>query len=269
MARLVIGLNQSLDGYVDHTAFGPSPVLSRHVIEEVREQAGSSYGRRMYEIMRSWDVAQPEWSDDARACANAWRRLPKWVVSRTAPSLGPHATLVGTDLAAAIQSIKDRVDGEMSVAAPASVNVPDDPVARTCVCPASQSLYRTEAASVTRDHLGEAFRGTRRDCALCPLRAQCLRTPATMPVRYVAFFPDHVGRRLNYSALMRERIDSAAGRAQYAQRFATVEPVFADLRANQRLDQFTLRGRVNVDTQWKLNCLVHNSEKPATSGYAA
>ncbi|MCZ8207708.1 MAG: transposase, partial [Aquidulcibacter sp.] len=63
--------------------------------------------------------------------------------------------------------------------------------------------------------------------------------------------------------------DTPDGRAQYAQRFAAVEPVFANLRANKRLDRFTLRGRLKVDTQWKLSCRVHNIEKIAKSGYAA
>ena len=36
MAKLVFGMNQSLDGYVDHMAFAPSPTLFRHFIEEVR-----------------------------------------------------------------------------------------------------------------------------------------------------------------------------------------------------------------------------------------
>jgi hypothetical protein len=61
MAKLVFGMNQSLDGYVDHTAFGPSPTLFRHFIEEAKGQAGSVYGRKMYEIMRYWDDDQPEW----------------------------------------------------------------------------------------------------------------------------------------------------------------------------------------------------------------
>lgn len=64
-------------------------------------------------------------------------------------------------------------------------------------------------------------------------------------------------------------IDTPAGRAQYGQRFATVEPVFGNLRANKRLDRFTLRGRSKVDTQWKRYCLVHNIEKLAHAGYAA
>lgn len=99
---------------------------------------------------------------------------------------------------------------------------------------------------------------------------QCLRTPDTTPVRNVAFFHGRVStERVNHSAEMRARIDSSEGRAQYAQRFATVEPVFANLRANKRLDRFTLRGRLKVDTQWKRYCLVHHIEKLAHAGYAA
>jgi hypothetical protein len=52
MAKLVFGMNQSLDGYVDHLEMRPSPALSRHVIEQVRDLTGSVYGRRMYEVMR-------------------------------------------------------------------------------------------------------------------------------------------------------------------------------------------------------------------------
>ena len=55
MAKLVFGMNQSLDGYVDHTAFAPSPTLFRHFIEQARHQVGSVYGRGLYEVMRYWD----------------------------------------------------------------------------------------------------------------------------------------------------------------------------------------------------------------------
>jgi transposase len=145
-----------------------------------------------------------------------------------------------------------------------------DPVARTCVCPAGKRLQRRGGARVTRDHVGAHFQGAKRDCGPCALRAKCLRTPDTTPVRNVAFFRGRVSTQaVNYSARMREHIDAPAGRTQYARRFATVEPVFANLRANKRLDRFTLRGRVKVDTQWKLYCLVHNIEKLAHFGYAA
>ena len=74
MAKLVFGMNQSLDGYVDHTAFAPSPTLFRHFIEEAQGQAGSVYGRQMYEIMRYWDDDQPEWDAEEHAFAAAWRK---------------------------------------------------------------------------------------------------------------------------------------------------------------------------------------------------
>ena len=98
MAKLVFGMNQSLDGYVDHTAFAPSPTLFRHFIEEAQGQAGSVYGRRMYEVMRYWDDDQPEWDAEEQAFAAAWRNQPKWVVSGSLTSVGPNATLIKDDL---------------------------------------------------------------------------------------------------------------------------------------------------------------------------
>ena len=65
MAKLVFGMNQSLDGYVDHQEFAPGPALFRHWIEHVRGLTGSVYGRRMYEVMRYWDEDHPEWSAGA------------------------------------------------------------------------------------------------------------------------------------------------------------------------------------------------------------
>jgi dihydrofolate reductase len=118
MARLVFGMNQSLDGYVDHTAFAPGPALFRYFIEEARMQAGSVYGRQMYEVMRYWDDDQPEWDADERAFADAWRKQPKWVVSRSLKSVGPNATLVGDDLEGAIRALKAERGGEIEVAGP-------------------------------------------------------------------------------------------------------------------------------------------------------
>ena len=118
MAKLVFGMNQSLDGYVDHTAFAPSPALFRHFIEEARGQAGSVYGRVMYEVMRYWDDDQPEWGADEQAFAAAWRNQPKWVVSRSLQSVGPNATLVSEDLEGAIRALKAEREGEIEVAGP-------------------------------------------------------------------------------------------------------------------------------------------------------
>ena len=145
-----------------------------------------------------------------------------------------------------------------------------DAEARTCICPAGKSLYRKGRSLVTRGYVSEQFRGAKRDCVPCVLRARCLRTPDKTIARQVAFFRGRAEPApVTHTARMKQRIDSPTGRARYAQRFATVEPVFANVRYNKGLDRFTLRGRTKVDGQWKLFCLVHNIEKLANHGYAA
>jgi len=118
MAKFVFGMNQSLDGYVDHMAFAPGPALFRHFVEEAKAQAGSVYGRTMYELMRYWDDDDPGWGADEKAFAAAWRNQPKWVVSRSLKSVGPNATLVEGDLASALRKLKAERDGEIEVAGP-------------------------------------------------------------------------------------------------------------------------------------------------------
>ncbi len=154
---------------------------------------------------------------------------------------------------------------------------PDDFVhdadARTCACPAGKSLYRKGRANIRKDDIGEHFQGAKRDGVPCTLRAQCLRTPDTTDVRNVAFLRGRIERdgitpRETHTRRMKAQIDSTSRRAQYGRRFATVEPVFANLRRNTRLDRLTRRCRTKVDGQWTLFCLVHNIEKLAHSGYA-
>lgn len=118
MAKLVFGMNQSLDGYVDYQEFAPDPALFRHWIEQVRGVAGSVYGRRMYEIMRYWDEDRPEWDAAQRDFAVAWRSQPKWVVSRSLESAGPNAAPVEGDLEAAIGRLKAELEGEIYVSGP-------------------------------------------------------------------------------------------------------------------------------------------------------
>ncbi len=118
MARIVYGMNLSLDGYADHEHFAPDLELFLHWTEQVASLAGCLYGRRIYEIMRYWDEDRPEWTPAERDFAAAWRARPKWVVSRGQLSLGPNATLVEGDLETAVRALKDRHDGEIDVAGP-------------------------------------------------------------------------------------------------------------------------------------------------------
>lgn len=118
MAKLFFGMNQSLDGYVDHDKFAPDATLFQHFIEQTRGLAGSIYGRRLYEIMSYWDEDHPEWDAAEREFAQAWRSKPKWVVSRSLKSVGPNATLVGDDALATISRLRGELAGEIEVGGP-------------------------------------------------------------------------------------------------------------------------------------------------------
>jgi hypothetical protein len=115
------------------------------------------------------------------------------------------------------------------------------------------------------------FDSRARNAIASPARivTRCLRTPEKTKTRQVAFFQGKaVSTPESHTDRMKKRIDSPEGRALYGERFATVEPVFGNLRHNKGLDRFTLRGQAKIDAQWKLFCLVHNIEKLAHHGYA-
>jgi dihydrofolate reductase len=123
VAHLVFGMNVSLDGYVDHDRFAPGPALFQHFIRQTGELAGSIYGRGLYELMRYWDG--DAWDADIgvetaqlREFALAWRRQPKWVVSRSLASVGPNATLLGENFEAEIRKLKAGIDGRIDVGGP-------------------------------------------------------------------------------------------------------------------------------------------------------
>ena len=84
----------------------------------MRGLTASIYGRRIYEVMRYWDEEHPEWDAEKREFAAAWRRLPKWVVSRSLTSVGPNATLVNKDLEAVVRGVRVEGVGEVAVAGP-------------------------------------------------------------------------------------------------------------------------------------------------------
>lgn len=123
MARLVYGMMQSLDGYVDGPEAnlvipGPGPVLFRHFTNQVKREAGALYGSRIYGLMRYWDDDRPEWSDDEREFAAALQATPKWVFSRTLAEVGPNAHLVSGDIEQFVRELKSREEGELEVAGP-------------------------------------------------------------------------------------------------------------------------------------------------------
>ena len=65
---------------------------------------------------------------------------------------------------------------------------------------------------------------------------------------------------------MIRKIDTDVGRKKYDRRLGIVEPVFANIREQKRMDHFLLRGKSKVNIQWLLYCIVHNIEKILTCG---
>ena len=137
-----------------------------------------------------------------------------------------------------------------------------------CLCPSGKRLYGNGSNCTINGYAVMKFSGAKQDCEPCERRKECLRTPEKTPTRQVAFFQGKRDPKENHLDKMKQKIDSDLGKEMITRRFATVEPVFGNLRGNKRLHRFTLRGKTKVDGQWKLYCMVHNIEKLANHGYA-
>lgn len=126
------------------------------------------------------------------------------------------------------------------------------------ICPAGKALYIKNRNFEVKGDRFIAYQAPKTACRDCPLRSACLRNPNT-PSRQVHLF---YGRRPgSLTDAMKQKIDTPEGRATYSLRLGIVEPVFGNIRAQKRMDRFTLRGRSKVNIQWRLYCLVHNLEK--------
>jgi hypothetical protein len=66
---------------------------------------------------------------------------------------------------------------------------------------------------------------------------------------------------------MAAKIDSEQGRRIYHRRIAIAEPVFANIRVHKVMNRFTLRGKIKVNIQWLLYCIVHNIGKILSFGF--
>ena len=131
-----------------------------------------------------------------------------------------------------------------------------DPEMRHCICPAGKRLYRSGAnEKVYR------FKGTQTTCVACTLREKCIRKPEKTIIRQVAYFSGKTGSGPTFTDRMKRKIDSAIGRVIYGMRLAISEPPFSHITSAMKLDRFTLRGKVKVNTQWNLFCIVHNLTK--------
>lgn len=126
-----------------------------------------------------------------------------------------------------------------------------DTDAHTCVCPAGKTLYGNGSHCIINGFAAVKFQAAQQDCVPCKQRDKCLRTPEKTKTRQVSFFHGKADGEPSFTNKMQARIDSPEGQAKYGRRFATVEPVFGNIRHNKQLNRFTLRGQKKVDAQWK------------------
>ena len=132
------------------------------------------------------------------------------------------------------------------------------------ICPAGHGLYVRNRNFATADgYKAIAYQAPKRACSGCQLRPKCLRNPNTVSRQVHVFYGKRPG---SITDQMKEKIDTEKGRRIYGKRLSIVEPVFGNIRSCKRMDRFTLRGRVKVNIQWMLYCLVHNIEKIANFG---
>ena len=137
-----------------------------------------------------------------------------------------------------------------------------DEVLDRYICPNGKVLRLAVKQVLTHGHRYRKYLAAEENCQSCPLRPRCIY--AVGAKRKMLLVP--LGESL--SKQMVEKIDTEEGRRIYPQRLAIVEPVFANIRINKRLDRFTLRGKVKVNIQWLMYCLVHNIEKILNYGLA-
>ena len=70
-----------------------------------------------------------------------------------------------------------------------------------------------------------------------------------------------IKKQPNYTDWMKQRVDTDKGKSIYGHRMSTVEPVFANITSQKKLNRFSLRGLKKVNGQWQMYCLIHNIEK--------
>ncbi|MCH7694848.1 MAG: IS1182 family transposase [Proteobacteria bacterium] len=148
-----------------------------------------------------------------------------------------------------------------------------DPDENTCVCPAGELISFRGQRHDRQGNLKVFFEGRLSQCKNCDLKHQCMSNPSSADHRngngrQVSFLLKKE-RKANYTDWMKQRVDSPQGKQIYSHRMSVVEPVFANMGTNKRLNRFSLRSKQKVQDQWRLYCMVHNIEKLANYGEMA
>ena len=145
-----------------------------------------------------------------------------------------------------------------------------DPIKLQCICPAGETIShignRVNQAGISKAF----FNGRLLQCRNCDLKTKCMQNPSSADHRkgsgrQVSFILE-ANRKPTYTDWMKHRVDSPYGKQIYSHRMSVVEPVFANIGTNKKLNRFSLRGKSKVQAQWQLFCMVHNIEKITNYG---
>ena len=134
----------------------------------------------------------------------------------------------------------------------------------TYICPNGKELKLKAKRAKTGNWFFRRYMIKDGDCTECEFASKCLegrggkRKWLSIPIERV---------EPSYHEAMIAKIDTDAGKRKYEKRLGMVEPIFANIRIHKRMDRFTLRGKIKVNIQWLLYCMVHNIEKLAGRGY--
>jgi transposase len=133
------------------------------------------------------------------------------------------------------------------------------------ICPRGKILRLSVKSTVSQGVIYRYYASNEKDCKGCPVKSKCISTSGSKR-RHLTIA---IGAEpSNLSWKMAEKVNSEKGRKIYPRRMAIAEPVFANIRVQKRLDRFTLRGKIKVNIQWLLYCVVHNIEKIASYAFA-
>jgi transposase len=132
------------------------------------------------------------------------------------------------------------------------------------LCPEGKVFKLAVKETVTDGVIYRRYLNDRDDCKGCELKARCIKGKKAK--RRYLMVP--VGSVLgNLTKAMAAKIDSEQGRRIYHHRIAIAEPVFANIRTDKAMNRFTLRGKIKVNIQWLLYCMVHNIGKILNYGF--
>jgi transposase len=133
------------------------------------------------------------------------------------------------------------------------------------ICPRGKILRLTVKSTVTDGVIYRQYASDEQDCKGCPVKSKCISARGSRR-RQLTFAVGALPSNLSWK--MAQKVSSEKGKKIYPRRLAIVEPVFANIRVQKRLNRFTLRGKIKVNIQWLLYCMIHNIEKIANYGFA-